>query len=188
MPGENTTDIDEYREYLNLLGRMQLDDKLAGKVDVSGVVQMTLLEASQAGWDRMETDQRVTWLRRIFANNLLDEIRRFRTQARDVDRERSIEEAMQQSASRVNEWLAGEQSSPSTKAARSEEALRLAKAMACLPVAQRRAIELHHLQRLPLDEISRKLDRNKGAIAALIYRGTTRLRELLNTGGTDESL
>ena len=125
MLGKNTANIDEYREYLSLLGRLQLDDKLAGKVDVSGVVQMTLLEAGQAGWDSMETDQRVTWLRRIFANNLLDEIRRFRTQARDVDRERSIE----QSASRVNEWLVGEQSSPSTKAVQSEEALRLAKAV-----------------------------------------------------------
>lgn len=186
MSGKNTENVDEYREYLNLLGRLQLDDNLAGKVDVSGVVQITLLEAGQAGWDRMETGQRVTWLRRIFANNLLDEIRRFRTQARNVDRERSIEQAMEQSASRVNNWLVSEQSSPSTKAVRSEEVLRLAKALACLPVTQRQAIELHHLQGMPLEEVALKLDRNKGAVAALIYRGTTRLRELLKIGGSNE--
>lgn len=134
----------------------------------------------------MAQDQRVTWLRRIFANNLLDEVRRFRTQARDVHRELSLEQLLEQSASRVNEWLAGEQSSPSTKAARSEEGLRLAKALACLPTAQRQAIELHHLQGLPLEEVGKKMDRNKGAVAALIYRGTTRLRELLSNGGSDE--
>lgn len=49
MTDTNANELQHYREYLGLLGRMQLDDKLVGKVDVSGVVQMTLLEAGQAG-------------------------------------------------------------------------------------------------------------------------------------------
>ncbi|PAY17110.1 hypothetical protein CKO51_23395 [Rhodopirellula sp. SM50] len=121
------------------------------------------------------------WLRRIFANNLLDEIRKFRTQARDVDRELSIHQTMEQSASRVNEWLVASQSSPSNQAMRRERELRLAKAMSCLPAAQREAIELHHLKGLPLEEIGKRLNRNKGVVAALIYRGTMRLRELLSS-------
>jgi RNA polymerase sigma-70 factor (ECF subfamily) len=172
-------ELEEYRDYLGMLGRLQLDEVLAGKVDVSGVVQMTLLEAGQAGWDEIEEIERESWLRRVFANNLLDEIRKFRTQARDVERELSIQ-AMEQSASRVNQWLVAQQSSPSQRVNRQEQEFRLAKAMSCLPIAQREAIELHHLKGLPLDEIGRRMNRNKGAVAALIYRGTTRLRELLS--------
>ena len=178
MP-DATAELEDYRDYLGMLGRLQLDEMLAGKVDVSGVVQMTLLEAGRAGWTKIDEDDRVPWLRRIFANNLLDEVRKFRTQARDVEREFSIQ-AMEQSASRVNQWLAAGQSSPSQRAIRQEQELRLAKALSCLPSAQREAIELHHLRGLPLDEIGKRMDRNKGAVAALIYRGTTRLRQLLS--------
>lgn len=185
MPKTKVTDLEKYREYLGLLGRLQIDEKLAGKVDVSGVVQMTLLEASETEWANLSDEARVPWLRRIFANNLLDEVRKFRTQARDVKRERSLEQAMEQSASRLNHWLAGEQSTPSQKAVRAEEELRLAKALACLPAAQREAIELHHMRGLQLNDIGIRMKRTKGAVAALIYRGTTRLRELLNNE-TDE--
>ncbi len=180
MPRVTPSELENYREYLGLLGRLQLDPSMVGKVDVSGVVQLTLFEASQTDQDEIAAEERVAWLRRIFANNLLDEVRKFRTQARDIGRERAIEQAMETSASRVNEWLASQQSSPSHHAIRAEEELRLAKAMACLPAAQREAIELHHLRGMPLEDVGQQMKRNKGAVAALIYRGTTRLRELLS--------
>ena len=179
MPDDFAADLEQFREYLGLLGRLQLDDQLAGKVDVSGVVQVTLLEAGGSDWEKRTEDERLPWLRRIFANNLLDEIRKFRTQARDVQRERSIEQALEQSASRLNQWMVSEQSSPSRKAVLAEEQLRLATALACLPTAQRQAIELHHLQGWSLDRIGQKMDKTKGAVAALIFRGTSKLRELL---------
>jgi RNA polymerase sigma-70 factor (ECF subfamily) len=179
LPNDHAAQIEEYRDYLGMLGRLQLDEALAGKVDVSGVVQVTLLEAGRADWKRIDEDDRVPWLRRIFANNLLDEIRKFRTQARDVQRELSIQ-AMEESASRVNQWLAAQQSSPSQRAIRKEQELRLAKALSCLPTAQREAIELHHLGGMPLEDVGQRMNRNKGAVAALIYRGTKRLRELLS--------
>jgi hypothetical protein len=86
-------DLEQYREYLGLLGRLQLDDRLAGKVHVSGVVQATMLEACRqaATWESLDEEARAGWLRRIFANNLLDEIRRFRAAARDVARANEAE-------------------------------------------------------------------------------------------------
>ena len=173
--------LEQYRDYLGLLGRLQLDEQLAGKVDVSGVVQTTMLEAHQKAvkWESLDEEARTAWLRRVFANNLLDEIRRFRAQSRDVSREHRLEQAMEQSASRLNGWLVAQQSSPSQKAIRSEQAVRLATALGCLTPSQREAIELHHLKGMPLAKVGEKMKRDKGAVAALIFRGTKRLRELL---------
>ncbi|MFN3151373.1 sigma-70 family RNA polymerase sigma factor [Bremerella sp.] len=174
-------ELEGYREYLGLLGRIQLDDRLAGKVDVSGVVQVTMLEASQNAeqWKSLDKESRIAWLRRLFSHNLLDEIRKFRAQARDVRREQPLDAAIEQSASRLDVWLAAEQSSPSQKIIRSEEALRLAAALGRLTAPQREAIELYHLRGIPLAEVALQMDREKAAIAALIFRGTKRLREIL---------
>jgi RNA polymerase sigma-70 factor (ECF subfamily) len=55
----------------------------------------------------------------------------------------------------------------------------LADALTKLPADQRQAIELHHLQGCPLAEVARQLDRSKGAVAALLFRGLRKLREVL---------
>jgi DNA-directed RNA polymerase specialized sigma24 family protein len=44
---------------------------------------------------------------------------------------------------------------------------------------QLEAVELHRLQNRPLAEVSRLLERSKGAVAALLFRGLKHLRELL---------
>ena len=137
-------------------------------------------------WESLDEDARTAWLRRVFANNLLDEIRRFRAQSRDVSREQSLEQAMEQSASRLNDWLVTQQSSPSQKAIRSEQAVRLATALGCLTSPQREAIEFHHLKGMPLAEVGTRMNRDKGAVAALIFRGTKRLRELLGEESENE--
>jgi RNA polymerase sigma-70 factor (ECF subfamily) len=99
-----------------------------------------------------------------------------------VSREQSLAHAMEQSASRLNDCLVAPQSSPSQKVIRSEQAVRLATALGCLTPPQREAIELHHLKGIPLAEVGKKMERDKGAVAALIFRGTKRLRELLGEG------
>src|SRR3954452_19717350 len=119
--------LERYRGYLQLLARLQLDPRLRGKIDLSGVVQQTLLEAHLAAWQADVPP--LAWLRRILANNLGDEIRKLTTARRAVSREQSREAALEASSARLDEWLAAQQPSPSAQLQREEEALRLAKAL-----------------------------------------------------------
>ena len=139
-----------------------------GRLDLSVIVQTTLFEAFQHDAHVADDpNERLTWLRRIFLNNLLDEIRRLKTQKRDIRLERSLD----RSASKLRDWLTNHESTPSVKAVRAEQAQQLRQAIGKLPADQRRAIELHHFEELPLATISRNMGKSKGAVAALIYRG-----------------
>jgi RNA polymerase sigma-70 factor (ECF subfamily) len=181
MPGKP---LEQFRDYLTLLARQQMKGRLRGKVDVSDVVQQTLLEAHRAQ-DHLEPlgdAQKAGWLRQALANNLADELRKLAAGKRDVDRERSLQTALEQSASRLEGFLAAEQSTPSRGAERAEQMLRVARALNELPEAQRQAIELHHLQGLPLLEVAAAMALSKPAVAGLLHRGLKKLRALLADG------
>src|SRR5262249_62157820 len=104
-------------------------------------------------------------------------------QRRDVARERSLEAALEDSSAQLGGWLAADQSSPSVQAARHEEEVRLAAALAGLPEAQREALVLQHWHGLTLAEVGARLGRTPAAVAGLLKRGLKRLRELLEDRG-----
>jgi RNA polymerase sigma-70 factor (ECF subfamily) len=172
---------EQFREYLHLLARLQLDPRLQGKVDLSGVVQQTLLEAYQAldQFRQMSEAQQAAWLRKALANNLTDEVRKLSTQARDVGRERSLEAALEESSSRLEAWLVGDRPTPDQQAIRNEQLLQLAEALGRLSEDQRQAVELHHLKGCSLAEVAEQMGRSKGAVAKLVYRGIEKLHALL---------
>jgi RNA polymerase sigma-70 factor (ECF subfamily) len=101
---------------------------------------------------------------------------------RDIGRERSIEDAVDRSASGLEAWLAAEQSSPSEKASRNEQLLRLADALCNLPDDTREAVVLKHCQEWTLAEIADHLGRTPSAVASLLHRGLKQLRNLLHEG------
>ena len=80
---------------------------------------------------------------------------------------------------RLDALLAAGLSSPSRKADRAEQLVRLAAALHELPPAQRDAVELRYLAGLPLAAIAAHLDKTAPAVAGLLHRGLARLRELL---------
>lgn len=173
--------LERFREYLSLLARLHVDPRLQSKLDASDIVQQTMLEAHEArGQFRGGSDgEWIAWLRQILVRNLSNALRDFGRAKRDVTREWSIQAAIDDSSSRLESWLAAEQSSPSQRAERSEQVLRLAEALAVLPADQRTVLELRHLQGRSLAEIARHIGRTPPAVAGLLHRGLKTMRERL---------
>jgi len=113
--------------------------------------------------------------------------RRFSTEARDLRRERSLEAELEQSSSRLECFLAADQTSPSERAIRYEELQRLAHAIAQLPEDQRRVVELHHLKGLQVAEVAKLMGRSRPAVVGLLFRGLNKLRALLGSEGEDQA-
>lgn len=118
--------------------------------------------------------QTAAWLRAIFRHNLADEVRRLGARKRSHEREVPIDPA--------DAGPPADQTSPSGRAIRAEELLRMADALAALPEGQRRAVEMHHLQGCPLAEIAEALGTTKPAVAGLLHRGLKALRARLAAG------
>lgn len=181
-PDSNHEDSPErYRQYLLTLLRMRTPSQLQSKMDLSGIVQQTLLEAQLVldEWKTWDDDRRIAWLRTALAHNRTDEANRFQTARRDVGREVSIDQTFSDSSARLEAVLAAEQSSPSTRASRNEELIRLANSLAQLLDTQRRAVELHHLTGLSIKTTAAEMGTTEQAVVGLLRRGLQRLRELM---------
>jgi RNA polymerase sigma-70 factor, ECF subfamily len=178
--------LERFRPYLLLLARLQLGPQLRAKVDPSGVVQQTLLEAHRVPEVPEADAELAAWLRRLLAHNLGDEVRKAHAHKRDVGREQSLEASLSASSARLEQILAAEQSSPSQRAVRNEELLRLAEGLETLPEAQRQAVELHYLRGWPLVDIAEHLGRGKSAVAGLLHRGLDKLRAWLQDGTPEQ--
>jgi RNA polymerase sigma-70 factor (ECF subfamily) len=173
--------LEAYRDYLRLLARIQLTPRLQAKMDASDVVQQAILQAHEAQTQFRGTTEaeKLGWLRAILANVLAAAVRRFETAARAVGREQSLEAGLELSSSKLECLLAADQTSPSQRAVRCEELLRLATALNRLPEDQRCVVELHHLRSLPIAEVAEQMGRTRPAVVGLLYRGVKKLRELL---------
>ena len=172
--------LEQFRSYLLLLARMQLDPGPRNRIDPSDIVQQTLLEAyARADQFRGDDSGLAAWLRQALVNNLRDARRALRRDKRDVRREQALPEAVEQSSAKLQSILAAAHSSPSQRAVRNEDLLRLADALTGLPEFQREAIVLHHLQGCSLSETARSLGKTDAAVAGLLHRGLQKLREVM---------
>lgn len=180
---ENTQarSLEAYRAYLFTLARIQLGTQWREKLDASDIVQQTILRAhaAQNQFRGVTEAEWLGWLRAVLANVLSTVAREFEAAARDVNRERSLEAALEESSSRLERILAADQSSPSSVAMRAEDVIQLTRALVRLPDDQRVAVELHHLKGLTVSEVAEEMERTRSAVVGLLFRGLKRLRELL---------
>jgi RNA polymerase sigma-70 factor (ECF subfamily) len=176
--------LERFRKYLGLLAEVHLDRRLRGKIDASDVVQQTMLRAYGA-WPKLrghQTEVVAAWLRRILATTLADAVKHYERDKRNVGLERSLEADLDRSASGFAAWLAADHTSPSGRAERNEELLRMVEALTRLPDDMREVIVLKHCQGLALKEIGERMGRSVPAVASLLRRGLAALRERLDCG------
>lgn len=174
--------LELYRRYLALLARVQIGQRLQGKVDASDVVQETFLEAHRSFGKFQGTNeaQFIGWLRQILACNLTDLLRRYLgAQGRDVRLEREIASAIDLSSASLDRGLVAQQSSPSHQAVRREQSVLLADALEQLPGDYREVIVLRNVEGLSFPDVAQRMGRSLDSVEKLWMRGLARLRQIL---------
>jgi RNA polymerase sigma-70 factor (ECF subfamily) len=149
--------LDAYRQYLLAIAHQQLEPDLRAKVGTSDLVQQTVLEALAhfGGFNGQTPEEWAGWLCRILAHNLADARRQYRdSQKRQVCREVSLADAP---LTVLAEVLVSEADSPSAEAIAHEEEAALHRALAALPAADRLVVKWRSFERLPFEEIGRRL-------------------------------
>lgn len=171
--------LEMHRPYLHVLARRRLLGPIQARLDASDLCQRTCLEVFENfdGFHGDTVESWLAWIREIHECTLKNALRdHYGTKKRTLSREEKLGDPARPSA----EQFAAEQSTPSQRAMRSEDAVRLARALSQLPDDQAEAIRLRHLEGFSLAQIAAQFGRSETAVSQLIYRGMTRLREILN--------
>ena len=178
-----------YLNYLKLIARTQLDQKLQARTSASDVVQDTLLEAHRdfPRFRGSRPEEFVAWLRKILVNNLGHIVQRHViAEKRDVRREVSIDDVgatLERSTARLVAILADRRQSPSSDAQQHEAGLVLADELEGLPDDYRQVVMLRHIEGLPFPEVAQRMGRSPGAVRMLWMRGISQLRVRLESRG-----
>jgi RNA polymerase sigma-70 factor (ECF subfamily) len=174
--------FESYADYLRLLARMQLGRQLQGKIDPDDVVQEAFVDAHRQFYRfRGTSEAELTgWLRRILAGQLAFVMRRYLgTKGRDVTLEQELVLRLDRSSEILDRGLVATTSTPSQHAARREQAVLLAQALAQLPQDYRDVIVLRHVDALPFREVAQRMERSEDSVQKLWVRALAQLRQSL---------
>jgi len=169
------------RSYLVVVAAAQVESWLRAKVDASDLVQQTLLEAYRgfAHFRGATEAEWLAWLQRILAHNAADFVRRYRgTEKRQARREVALNFSPPASSGAFLD-PADSQETPSRQLIRKESELQVADALLRLAPEHREVILLRNLQRLPFDEVARRMGRSRAAAQMLWMRAIRKLQEEL---------
>jgi RNA polymerase sigma-70 factor (ECF subfamily) len=170
-----------YRNYVLFIARVLSAPRFRNKLRPSDLAQETLLKAhKEIGQFRGKTDAEFRgWLRRILLHTAEAEWRRLHTASRNVDRECSFEEALEQSSARLEAWLTDASSRSDANVDPEDQLDAIAKAVNELPEHQRTAFESFYIHGFTVAQISQQMDRSTNAVGALIARAVKTLRQRL---------
>ncbi len=145
--------LETFRDYLLLVANEELDAELRAKLGGSDLVQETFLGAQRdlvSFRGQSELDWRL-WLRGILVHVMSNHRRQYRlTAKRRVDREVSLTYTPR------CDWPATGPS-PSTSLVSQEVEAAIMAALGCLAEHHRNVVLWHHRERLPFEEVGRRL-------------------------------
>jgi RNA polymerase sigma-70 factor (ECF subfamily) len=170
-----------YRNYLRVLAQIWLPPNLPAKLDPSDLVQEALLRAHQ-GFEQFQgkSEAELTaWLRRILSRCVVDVVRQYQAAARDVARERRLENDHDESAHALDRLFGAAGSSPSHQAARRELGVVLANTLAEMSEDLRQVITLRSLQELAWKDVATTMDRSVSTVRDLWVHALCDLRKRL---------
>jgi RNA polymerase sigma-70 factor (ECF subfamily) len=173
--------MDIYCAELTRKSRKLLPGHLKHRIEPGDVVQEVFqraltVEGRFSG--RTEAEIRA-YLIRTLRSVIQDLVRRFDRGKRRMSCEGLTGSAGDAPSFNLESWLVADQTSPSRKAGRNEQLAKLARALAALPPDQREAVELHHLKGLALEKTAEAMGKSRPAVAGLLRRGLTMIREQL---------
>jgi RNA polymerase sigma-70 factor (ECF subfamily) len=172
-----------YRNYLQILARVQIDRHLRRRLSPSDLVQETLVKACRnfQQFQGKSEKELLAWLRTILINALRSAVEHeFKAGKRNLRREVSLHDALADLANSVNQLdqaLVCQGPSPSNQAARRELAAVMADQIAALPADYRDVLVLRNLEGIAFDEIAQRMNRSVGAVRVLWLRALRRLQE-----------
>jgi RNA polymerase sigma-70 factor, ECF subfamily len=171
--------LESCRDYLLLIAAGAIDRDLLPKGSGSDLVQDTLLGAYRdfGTFHGRSREELLAWLRKILENNLSVFRRRYRgTRKRRVSLEVPFDTAG--AGGQRPEW-ASDSGSPSTAAAKREQAAALQSALGRIPDDYRRVIIWYQYDQHTFEEIGRRLDRSPEAARKIWSRALVRLTQEL---------
>jgi RNA polymerase sigma-70 factor, ECF subfamily len=168
--------IARFRPVLLTLAESLIARAYRTEVEASDLVQQTLMEAHGAAsvLSTMNEAAQFAWLRNTLRHNLLDAVKHLRTLKQGIQQRHRFAD-LENSFIRLEKILIADETSPSQIVQRNEQVTLMLAAMQELPLQQRTAIILKHLQGLTLREVAESMNLSESATAGLLHRGRQQL-------------
>ena len=176
--------LELYRNYLTILAKTQVDNRLRRRMSTSDLVQETMLAAHRDfGQFRGGSEgELVAWLRQILSNCLSHAIEKHvYAKKRDVRREVALENVaknLDESLVRLSRLAVDPAPTPSQVMAKNELATELSNQLAKLKDSYRDVIIYRNLQSLSFDEIAERMEIKSGAARMLWLRAIAKFKEV----------
>jgi RNA polymerase sigma-70 factor (ECF subfamily) len=176
-----------HRNRLRQMVAVYLDRRLAARIDPSDVVQEALADAARglSGYLRERPLPFYPWQ---FARQRLMQVHRHHIQARRRSVEREVPWVLalpDRSAIALADRLMASGTSPSRRLIRDELRRRVQSALDRVAPGDREILVMRHLEEMSAVEIGAILGITEGAVRVRLLRSLTRLRALLDDGGSE---
>lgn len=178
-----------YRNYMRMVVRTGLGPKLRERVELSDVVQETLVEVIRQfpQFTGQNEAALVGWLRRLVGQKLAD-LGRYHSRAKrsaggpdvPLDAAWDLPGGEGSHGGKLLDMLALSQTSPSEAASHRELTVLLADALAALPEAEAEVLWLYHAENLSFEGIGDRMGVSRKSIRGIWARGLKSLKRTLD--------